>query len=186
MWIKENWEIDYEIQQLCIVLNYETEAGLTFANMKPWHFSLWAQNSSTVFVCVSHSQCLNPAPGSFGMIKANLSSFPYITLPSKCWSMSDPKTTILFTVEPCVWTWGGKCADGVASVETPEWQQDGCHPPGEKMSGITAFSTQLTPRQMELTNTAQPKPWQQRVRSNRKLPGQSERRTHCHLSRSQR
>lgn len=31
-------------------------------------------------------------------------------------------------------------------VEMEEWQQDGCHPPGEKMSGITAFSTQLTPK----------------------------------------
>lgn len=33
-----------------------------------------------------------------------------------------------------------------ASAEAEEWQQDGCRLPGEKMSGITAFSTQLTPK----------------------------------------
>ncbi len=55
------------------------------------------------------------------------------------------QTTILFTVELCVWTWGGNCVDvrrrgdrGVAAGWMP--------PPGEKMSGITAFSTQLTPK----------------------------------------
>lgn len=56
-----------------------------------------------------------------------------------------PQTTILFTVELCVWTWVGNCVDvcqhgdgGVAAGWMP--------PPSEKMSGITAFSTQLTPK----------------------------------------
>lgn len=49
----------------------------------------------------------------------------------------------------CVWTWGRNCVDVCASV----WRQKSggdragwMPPPGEKMSGITAFSTQLTPK----------------------------------------
>lgn len=55
-----------------------------------------------------------------------------------------PQATILFTVELCVWTGSRncdvrQCGDrGVAAGWMP--------PPGEKMSGIKAFSTQLTPK----------------------------------------
>ena len=133
--------------------------------------SPWAQNSSTVFICFPPSQCLNPAPGSFGRSHANLFSFPDIILPSNWWTMSIP-TQQSSLVSSCVSELAaGICVDvcqrgdgGVAAGWMP--------PPGEKMSGITAFSTQLTPKtDGAIANTAaqpQPKPWQQHTRGNRK------------------
>lgn len=65
--------------------------------------------------------------------------------PFKLMKRVRPQTTILFTVKLCVWTGDRHC------VETCQRGDRGVavgwiQPPGEKMSGITAFSTQLTPK----------------------------------------
>lgn len=132
--------------------------------------SLWAQNSSTVFICFSHSQCLNPAPGSFGRSQANLFSFANIILPSNWWSMSNPKQQSSLP-SSCASELEAGIVLMCASEETEEWQPDGCHPLVRKWVESQHFPPSWHPRQMELANTAaQPwlKPWQQRVRGNRK------------------
>lgn len=131
--------------------------------------SFWARNSCIVLICFSHSQCLNPAPGSFGRTQVNLISFPNIILPSNWWSMSNPKQQSSL-LSSCVSELEAGIELMCASVETEEWQQDGYHPLVRKWVESQPFPPSWHPRQMELANTAaqpQPKPWQQCARGNR-------------------
>lgn len=111
---------------------------------------LWAQNSSTVFICF----LLTPGAWILHLgLLAGVNQICLACLTLFCLHIDEscptPEQQSSLLSRLCVWTWGRNCVDVCASV----WRQKSggdragwMPPPGEKMSGITAFSTQLTPK----------------------------------------
>lgn len=86
-----------------------------------------------------------PAPGSFGRSRAILLSFSNIVMPSNWWACPNPNNS-----PHCCRTMGLNLSQELrwcvpARRRRSGSRMDATPTPGEKMSGITAFSTQLTP-----------------------------------------